>query len=172
MSFASKLGASYVLAQDKVKLKTIPVEIGDAKFSLRVRIPLKKEMEVLIENISNPNKEKIEEIYKRLSAPVVESISQGGPDFLSSINANKEMIRLTDDDIFVEGTSIRQVAIMSAMWESRVEVYFHLLQSETGEIINETYAQISEEFPEQVIRQIVEDIESAIRPDYKASKKN
>ena len=58
------------------------------------------------------------------------------------------------------------------MWETKVEEYFHLLQSETGEPVNESYEEIAEEFTEPVIRQIVEDIEAAIKPDYKTAKKN
>jgi len=61
---------------------------------------------------------------------------------------------------------------MTAIWETQVEEYFHLLQSETGEAINETFKDISEEFPEQVIREIVTEIDGAIRPDYKTAKKN
>jgi hypothetical protein len=46
------------------------------------------------------------------------------------------------------------------------------LQSETNEEVNESYQQISEEFPEQVIREIVTAIDGVIRPDYKTAKKN
>jgi hypothetical protein len=74
--------------------------------------------------------------------------------------------------MIVDGNSVKQVATFNAMWETKVEEFFHLLQSENGEAIDETYEQISEEFPEPVIRQIVEDIESAIKPDYKTAKKN
>ena len=79
---------------------------------------------------------------------------------------------VTDDDVLVQGSSVRQVATFQAMWETKVQEYFHLLQSETGEPITETYDEIAEEFPEPVIKQMVEDIESAIKPDYKTAKKN
>jgi len=88
------------------------------------------------------------------------------------LNADKQIITVLDDDMIVDGNSVKQVATFNAMWETKVEEFFHLLQSENGEAIDETYEQISEEFPEPVIRQIVEDIESAIKPDYKTAKKN
>ena len=56
--------------------------------------------------------------------------------------------------------------------EQRVEEYFHLLQSEIGDPIDETYEQIAAEFPEPVIKEIMQAIEGAIRPDYKNAKKN
>jgi hypothetical protein len=46
------------------------------------------------------------------------------------------------------------------------------LESETGDPIDETYEQISSEFPEQIIKEIVTAIDGAIRPDYKTAKKN
>ena len=61
---------------------------------------------------------------------------------------------------------------MAAINEVQIEEYFHLLQSESGEPITETYEQISAEFPEQVIKEIVAQIDAAIRPDYKTAKKN
>lgn len=172
MSFASKLGKSYESVKNQAKLKKITVELGDIKFDLKVRIPLKNEMEQLLEKIATPDEEKVDIIYSKLSKGVKEAIEEGGDEFLKAVNSEKEHIKITDNDIVVDGTSIRQVARMSAINESQVEEYFHLLQSENGEPITETYEQISAEFPEQVIKEIVAEIDAAIRPDYKTAKKN
>jgi hypothetical protein len=61
---------------------------------------------------------------------------------------------------------------MSIMWQSKVEEYFHLLISETGEPINETFDQIEQEFPDEVIKTIVDEIDKAIKPTYDSVKKN
>lgn len=172
MSFASKLGKSYEQVKDQAKIKKITIELGEVKFDLKVRIPLKQEMEDLLERISTPSEEKVDEIYERLSKNVKAAIDEGGADFLKAINDGKEVIKVTDNDIVVDGTSIRQVARMSAINESQVEEYFHLLQSENGEAITENYEQISAEFPDQIIKEIIAQIDSAIRPDYKTAKKN
>lgn len=172
MSFASKLGKSYEAVKDQAKLKKITVELGEVKFDLTVRIPLKNEMEQLLEKISTPDEEKVEAIFQRLSKGVREAITEGGDDFLKAVNSEKETIKVTDSDIVVDGTSIRQVARMSAINEAQVEEYFHLLQSESGEAITETYDEISAEFPEQIIKEIIAQIDGAIRPDYKTAKKN
>jgi hypothetical protein len=79
---------------------------------------------------------------------------------------------MQDNDILVGGTSVRRVAELSAIWQTQVEKYFALLESQTGEPINETFDQISEEFPESVIKEIVGKIDEAIRPNYKDTKKN
>lgn len=172
MSFADKLGASYSQVRDQVKIKKIEVTVGSVAFNLRVRVPLKREMELMLERISYPSPELVERVYARLSKPLKDSIAEGGDDFLQVLNADKQIITVTENDIIVDGNSVRQVATFNAMWETKVTEFFHLLQSESGEPIDETYEQISEEFPEPVIRQIVEDIESAIKPDYKTAKKN
>lgn len=172
MSFADKLGKSYGMVRDQAKIKKIDIELGEVKFNLKVRIPLKHEMESLTEKIANPDPEKVNVIYENLTKSIKQAIEEGGDDFLKVLNGDKETIKVTDDDIVIDGTSTKQVANMTAIWETQVEEYFHLLQSETGEAINETFKDISEEFPEQVIREIVTAIDGAIRPDYKTAKKN
>jgi hypothetical protein len=47
-----------------------------------------------------------------------------------------------------------------------------LLISESGEAITETYEEITAEFPEFAVKEIIDAIEQAIRPDYKTVKKN
>jgi hypothetical protein len=172
MSFANKLGKSYEMVRDQAKIKKIEIELGEVKFNLRVRIPLKHEMETLTEKIANPDPEKVQVIYNNLTKSIKQAIEDGGDDFLKVLNSDKETIKVTDDDIVIDGTSTKQVANMTAIWEIQVEEYFHLLQSETGEPITETFKEISQEFPEQVIREIVKEIDNAIRPDYKTAKKN
>ena len=78
MSFASKLGKSYESVKDQAKLKKITVELGDIKFDLKVRIPLKNEMEQLLEKIATPDEEKVDIIYSKLSKGVKEAIEEIG----------------------------------------------------------------------------------------------
>ena len=148
MTFAQKLGTSYTQAQEQAKIKAIKLSIGEAEFTLRVRIPIKKEMEAITDSISNP-----------------------APDFVQAIYESERLI-IKEDDVILDGTSLQNAAMLMAMWQTKVESMFHLLQSETGEPINESYDQITEEFPESVIRLIVDEIEQAIKPDYRSAKKN
>lgn len=172
MTFAQKLGASYTQAQEQAKIKAIKLSVGEAEFTLRVRIPIKKEMEEITLHISNPAKDLIQSIYETLANPIKASALEGGEDFIKSFNAESERLIIKENDVILDGTSLQNAAMLMAMWQTKVESMFHLLQSETGEPINESYDQITEEFPESVIRLIVDEIEQAIKPDYKSAKKN
>jgi hypothetical protein len=172
MTVTQKLGSSFASVREKLKFRTVRVEFDDAAFDLRVRIPLKHEMEAISDRIQNPSAEHIEKIYKRFSAPLLETIKDGGDEFLKALNDGDQKIVITSDDVSVSGTSMRQVALMTAMSEVRTQEYFRLLQSETGEPITESFEEITFEFPEQVIKLVVEAIDNAIKPDYQNSKKN
>ena len=167
MTLSSKLGASFDQVKDQIKIKPITLTIGEATFTLRVRVPVKREMESIVESITNPPSEVTEAAYKRLSQPILDAVQEGGEAV-----AEAGKLQITDTDVIMDGTSVRQVATFTAMWETKVEKFFGLLQSETDEPINEKYEQIAEEFPESVIKQIIEEIEAAVRPDYKSAKKN
>jgi hypothetical protein len=172
MAFADKLGSKYTAVKDKVNLRILHIKTDEAEFDLKVRIPFKQEMESINETIVAVDETKVETLYKKLSKPVKKSIDEGGDEFLKAINKDKDFIIVKDNDIIVDGNSIRNVATLSIMWEIKVEEYFHLLVSETGEPITESFEEISKEFPEDVIKQIVNEIEKVIKPDYSSVKKN
>lgn len=172
MALANKLGKSYEKVKAETKLKTIHIDLEEVKFDLKVRVPLKKEMEEITAKILTPDQARVDKIFKRLAEPMIKAMDEGGEDFVKAINDKKQTLTKTEDDLIVDGTSVRQVANFSAIEENKVEQYFHLLVSETGEPVNENYEQIIEEFPEFVIREIVAEIDKAIKPDYKTVKKN
>lgn len=172
MAVTAKLGAQFATVREKLKFKTVNVKFEDAEFALKVRIPLKAEMEAITERIQNPSKDAIEAIYNQYAQPVLATIKEAGDGFIDALNETGKKMEVLDDDVVVDGTSVRQVAYVSAMWQAKVEEYFHLLQSDTGEPITESYEEITAEFPEQVIRLIVDEIDAALKPDYSAAKKN
>lgn len=172
MAFANKLGKSYEQVKAVANIKTITVDLGDVKFNLRVRVPLKREVEEMTARMIAPSDERVQKIFDRFAAPIKKTIEEGGKDFLKAINEGKETIKIAGDDLIIDGKSVRQVANFAAIEETRVEEYFHLLMSETGEAITETYEEITAEFPEFAVKEILDAIEQAIRPDYKTVKKN
>ena len=172
MSIAQKLGADYESIRTASRFKSIQVKLNDIEFSLKVRVPVKREMELITSSITDPDMQKVNAIYEALALPLKKTIESADAGFLDALNADKEKIKVTDNDLIVDGTSVRHIAQMSAIWQSQVERYFSLLQSATGEPISETYEEISEEFPESIIREIVMHIDEAIRPNYKDAKKN
>ena len=172
MALANKLGNSYTAVKDKLKVKTIHIKFEENEFDLKVRIPLKQEFESINETIAGIDEAEIDKLYNKLSKPIKKSIEQGGDEFVNALNKDKDYLIIKDNDIIIDGTSIRNVALMSLMNEAKVEQYFHLLISETGEPITETFDEISQEFPDEMIQLIIKEIEKAIKPDYSSVKKN
>jgi len=172
MTLANKLGSSYESIKNATKQKKIKITFNDTECELKVRVPFKREMEEIMARISSPEKQLVEEIYTRLSAPIKETVTNANEGFLDAVNAEGEKLKITDTDVIVDGTSVRQVANISAIWQTQVEQYFSLLLTETGEPVNETFEQITDEFPEYAIREIVSKIDEAIKPKYEDTKKN
>ena len=172
MTLSKKLGKGIQQVADEIQVRKITVDLGQVKFDLRVRVPLKKQMEEINARILAPSTEKVEEIYRRISEPMRKTLEEGGDEFLKALNEKKQTVIVTDDDLVIDGTSLKQVAQLQAMEEGKVEEYFRLLVSETNEAVTETYEQITAEFPEFVIKEIVTAIQGAISPDYKSVKKN
>lgn len=171
-TLANKLGKSYEIVADQTKVKKVTVDLGEVKFDIRVRVPLKKEMEEITAKIVNPPQELVNKLYEKFAAPIRKTIEDGGKDFLDVINKNGKTIEVLDDDLIVDGKSVKQIANFAAIEETRVEAYFHLLVSETNEPVTETYEEITAEFPEFAVQEILKAIDQAIKPDYKTVKKN
>ena len=170
MTLAHKLGSGY--DSNRAKLRTISLTLGDLDFKLKLQLPIKREMEEIAEMIATPPQDRIDAMYVKLSEPIRKLVADGGDAFLDAINSEKKNIVISDDDVIIDGNSVRQVAMLSAMWEIKVEKYFHLLQTESGEKITENFEEISAEFPDPIIKYIIETIENTIKPDYQTTKKN
>jgi len=172
MTLSKKLNKNLAQVAEEINVRKVSVDLGEVKFDIRVRVPLKKQMEELNARVLAPAQEMVDAIYESLSAPMRATLQEGGEEFLKALNERKQTIVVTDNDLVIDGTSIRQIAQLQAMEQSKVEEYFRLLVSETGEPVNETYDQITAEFPEFVVKEIVTAIQEAIAPDYKTTKKN
>lgn len=172
MTLSKKLGKQFEQIKGEIQIKKIMIDLGEVRFDLKVKVPLKKEMEDMNTRILAPSEDKVNAAYEKLAGPMKQTLQEGGEEFVKALNANKQTIEIKDDDLIVDGTSLRQVAQFQAIEECRVEEYFHLLVSETGEPVTESYEEISAEFPEFAIKEIIQSIQAAISPDYKSAKKN
>ena len=172
MTIATKFGPGYEAIRAAARHKTIRVQLNDLEYELKVRIPVKREMEEMLKAISAPSPDRINAIYETMTGQLKTAVSELDKEVVDALNNDENKLKITDDDVFVNGSSMRQIAAMTAMWHEQVERYFALLQSATGEPVNETFDEIAEEFPESVIREIVQKIDKAIRPNYEETKKN
>ena len=173
MAIAKKLGTQYEAVRAAIRTKTLKLQLNDAEFELKVRIPVKREMEELTNKIANPAKDRVEKIYAGLSAPLKKTLKDSDKEFIDALAKSDDLnVQMLDDDVVVNGTSVRQISHMNAVWQTQVELYFSLLITPTGEPVTETFDEIADEFPEEMIREIVKKIDEAIRPNYKDTKKN
>lgn len=172
MNIASKLGPSYESIRAVARIKTIKVMFNDTEAELKVRIPVKREMDELTSKITAANEDRVAKIYAELSEPLLKTVRESDAEFLEALKNSDQKLEILDNDIVVNGTSVKQIATFTAIWQQQVELYFSLLQSPTGEPVNESFDEIADEFPEQIIRDIVSAIEEVIKPTFKDTKKN
>lgn len=157
--FSSAFGDKY--QSNKKNLLTRSFELGGHTF--KVRIPLIAESDAIYKKVSEPDEETVEKVYQEIT----KSLRQFE-------NNQTEEFKFTDDDILIDGRSMREAAKNKAITEARITEFFKLLvpELEGASLEDLTYADIEEEFPLSVQMQIVEKIGEAISPTYKEARGN
>lgn len=157
--FSSAFGDKY--QSNKKNLLTRTFELGGHIF--KVRIPLVSESEKIYRKVSEPDEETIENIYQTITAPLQQYKDNQTEEF-----------KFTENDILVEGRSMREAAKNKAITESRITEFFKLLvpELEGASLEDLTYKDIEEEFPISVQMQIVEKIGDVISPTYRETRGN
>ena len=157
--FSSAFGEKY--QTNKKNLLVRSFELGGHTF--KVRIPLMAESDEIYTKVTNPNDEMIEKIYQELTKPLMQFESNQTEEF-----------KFVENDILVDGRSMREAAKNKAITEARITEFFKLLvpELEGASLEDLTYQDIEDEFPMSVQLQIVEKIGEAISPTYKESRGN
>lgn len=138
-------------------------DIDFAGHTLKVYLPTRKEMLGLEDKIKFPPDALIAEEYEKLHSTFHK---------LYKINQNINA-EFKDDDIIVEGRSLREAAKFKAQDLMREIAYVNLVGFEEGdEMFALSYEQISETFSEAQIKHLVGLIEKAVNPNYEATEKN
>jgi hypothetical protein len=157
--FSSAFGDKYQTNRKNLLIRSF--ELGGHTF--KVRIPLVAESDAIYKKVSEPDEETIEKVYQEITKP------------LRQFEKNQtEEFKFTDDDILVDGRSMREAAKNKAITEARITEFFKLLVPEMEGVTLEdlTYADIEEEFPISVQMQIVEKIGEVISPTYREARGN
>jgi len=157
--FSSAFGDKYQTNRKNLLIRSF--ELGGHTF--KVRIPLVAESDEIYKKVSDPAEEIIEKIYQEITAPLRQFE-----------NNQTEEFKFTDNDILVDGRSMREAAKNKAITEARITEFFKLLVPEMeGVTLDDlTYADIEEEFPISVQMQIVEKIGEVISPTYREARGN
>ena len=157
--FSSAFGDKYQANRKNLLIRSF--ELGGHTF--KVRIPLIVESDAIYKKVSDPAEETIEKIYQEITAQLRQFE-----------NNQTEEFQFTDNDILVDGRSMREAAKNKAITEARITEFFKLLvpELEGASLEDLTYADIEEEFPISVQMQIVEKIGEVISPTYREARGN
>ena len=157
--FSSAFGDKYQANRKNLLIRSF--ELGGHTF--KVRIPLVAESEEIYKKVSEPDDETVEKIYVEITASLRKFKTTQTEDF-----------KFTDNDILVEGRSMREASKNKAITEARITEFFKLLvpELEGASLEDLTYADIQDEFPISVQMQIVEKIGEVISPTYKEARGN
>ena len=157
--FSSAFGDKYQTNRKNLLIRSF--ELGGHTF--KVRIPLVSESDAIYKKVSEPDDETIEKIYVNITATLRQFEATQTEDF-----------KFTDNDILVDGRSMREAAKNKAITEARITEFFKLLipELEGASLDDLTYQDIEDEFPFSVQMQIVDKIGEVISPTYKEARGN
>lgn len=156
---ANALGANY--EQKRREILTRKFELGGHTF--KVRIPLVSESDVIYKKIMEPDAARVDEIYKQMSEPLIKFQSEATDEF-----------EFKDDDVIVQGRSLKEAAKIKAQTEARIVEYIKLLvpEMEGASLEDLTYADVESEWPLNVQLALCEKIGEVISPSYKENRGN
>jgi hypothetical protein len=146
----SALGKKY--EENRLSVLTRSFELGDHTF--KVRVPSVQEIEAIYNYFKNPNEEKVELEYQSMLKEF---------DGLKE----KEGVEIKDNDMVIDGRSMRETAKNKHILQHRIVEYIKFLIPETGSLEDITYEDVEAEFPLSVQMTLVEKINEVISPDYK-----
>jgi hypothetical protein len=156
---AELLGSQYESKRKGLFIRQF--ELGGHTF--KVRIPTVAESDAIYERIQNPNDEEITATYDQIAKPLEQFKDQPTEEF-----------QFLENDILVNGRSLRETAKIKITTQNRITEFIKLLipENEKNSLADLTYAEIEAEFPVSVQMALMEKIAEAISPSYKESRGN
>lgn len=158
---SATLGEKYQSKRSAIFTRTF--ELGGHTF--KVHIPAVAEADAIYQKVMNPPDELIDALYTKMVEPLLSlkdsAIPEDGVEFL-------------ENDVVVQGRSMREAARNKAMTECKITEYIKLLIPENPEETMDsiTYADIEAEFPLPIQLTLIEKIAEVISPSYKETRGN
>lgn len=144
----SALGKKY--EENRLSVLTRSFELGGHIF--KVKVPSVSEIEEIYNYSKNPNADEIEKAYQILTEDI----------------RKVEGIKEENNDIVIDGRSLRETATNKHILQYRITAYIKFLIGENGETLDQvTYEDIEAEFPLAIQLTLVEKINEVISPEYK-----
>jgi hypothetical protein len=125
--------------------------------TFKVKVPLTAESDAMFDRLKAPDEALVEKFYKQMSEGFTES---------------SDSVQITDNDVIIDGRSIREAAINKALIQTRVtEMIRMLVPEEQGyDMSTVTYEMIDELFPFAIQIQLMELIGETVSPNYNTTK--
>lgn len=158
-SFANALGKEFVKNKDLVRVRQFV--LGGHTF--KVRVPLTVEFEAMQVRMKAIDEEKVEKYYAELTAEM--------PRMQAEMPADTK-VEITDNDVVIDGRSMREAARNKLIVENRITEMFKLLVPEEQgfDMQTITYSMIEELFPFPIQMQVMEEIAKVVSPNYQESR--
>ena len=155
---AAALGESYQAKREE--LRTRKFELGGHIF--KVRVPVVAETDAIFKRVSEPDEAKVQAVYDKLAQPMMQFKE----------DAEKTGFEFLEDDIIINGNSLKQTAKTQVMTQTRITEYIKLLVPVEGTMDDITYEDIEAEFPMSTQLALIEKITEVISPTYRESRGN
>ena len=156
-NLANALGKDFVKKKEAVRIRTF--ELGGHTF--KVKVPLTAEFEVMQQRMKEIDEAKVEEYYKELVK-----------DLEPHRKTPKEGIEYKENDILLDGRSMKEAARNKLIAEQRITELFKLIvpEQEGFDMNTITYPMIEELFPFPIQMQVIEEISRVVSVQYEAQK--
>lgn len=155
---AAALGESYQAKREELRIRKF--DLGGHTF--KVRVPVVAETDAIFKRVSEPDEAKIQAVYDKLAKPILEFKE----------DADKTGFEFLENDIIINGNSLKQTAKTQVMTQARITEYIKLLVPVEGTMDDITYEDIEAEFPMSTQLALIEKITEVISPTYRESRGN
>jgi glycerophosphoryl diester phosphodiesterase len=156
---AKAFGKKFVENKDIVRTRQF--ELGSNTF--KVKIPLTVEYEAIMEKVKVVDETKLETYYAEITKPLTEN--------KDTLTADMQ-VEFKDNDIIVQGRSMRDTAKNKLITENRILAMIQMLVPEEKgfDMSTVTYDMVEELFPFSIQLELVDKISETISPSYGVSK--
>ena len=158
-AFAKALGKKFESQKDEIRIRSF--EMNGHTF--KVKVPLTIETDLMYQRMKIVDQETVKKYYDELTAEIIANKDK---------NTSEIKVIFEDNDVIIEGRSMREAATNKALTELRITEMFKMLVPEEKGFDMETitYDMIDELFPFAVQMQIIDKISQTISPSYTDSK--
>lgn len=158
---SATLGEKYQSKRATIFTRTF--ELGGHAF--KVQIPSIARSDEIYQKVMNPSDELIESIYQKMVEPLMT---------FKDASTQEDGVEYLENDVMVQGRSMREAAKNKAMTEAKITEYIKLLVPENSENTMDdiTYEDIEAEFPLAIQLTLIEKIAEVISPSYKENRGN